>query len=117
MPKHTSNFLTELPLKLPTQPADASHVYHLFVIQVGNRDQVKQELLEKGIQTAIHYPSPLPFTQVYAPQHGDPQRFPHAFAAKDRILSIPMYPELSQGMMAYINKQLGHILSELPHLS
>ena len=103
--------LAELPLKLPTQPVDASHVYHLFVIQVENRDTVRQQLSERGIQTAIHYPAPLPFTQVYAPQHGDTQRFPYAFTAKDRILSVPMYPELTEEVIRYIKSQLADILS------
>ena len=84
--------LAELPIKLPSKPSAASHVYHLYVVQTEFRDQLKQELGQVGIQTAIHYPAPLPFTQVYADQHGDPDKFPQAYTAKDKILSIPMYP-------------------------
>jgi perosamine synthetase len=76
------------------------HSYHLFVILVDNRDEVKAKLLEKGIQTQIHY--------VPIHQHPYYQRFkawcPNAEEYGRRCLSLPIYPSLTDEQVEYVIK-------------
>lgn len=71
------------------------HVYHLYVIQTDNRDQLQNQLLESGIQTLIHYPIPAHLQKAYAYlgyKNGD---LPNSEYVANRILSLPMFPELT----------------------
>ncbi len=106
-----TQYLKDFPSVIhPTEPELASHVYHLYVIQVDQRDHLKETLSKQGIQTSIHYPNPLPFTDVYASEHADISRFQHAYTAKDKILSIPMYPELNESIIDYVCSHIKRIL-------
>lgn len=89
-------------LVLPKIRAGASHVYHLYVIQSGRRDELKSHLAGLGIETAIHYPTALPLLPAYRYLGTQPKDFPRAAAMQSRILSIPMYPELSTDMIEYV---------------
>lgn len=73
----------------------ASHVYHLYVIQVSERDKVKRLLAEQGIETGIHYPISLPFLEAYRHFGHKPEDFPMAAAFAERILSLPLYENLT----------------------
>ena len=79
---------------IPTVARGASHVYHLYVVQVDDRDAFRTELGARGIQTAIHYSWPLhlePAFSFLGYRQGD---FPRAETAIARIVSLPMYPYL-----------------------
>jgi dTDP-4-amino-4,6-dideoxygalactose transaminase len=89
-------------LRLPRVKEGASHVFHLYVVQTARRDELKGYLAERGIETAIHYPTALPLLPAYRYLGGDAAAFPRAAAAQSRILSLPMYPELSQDMIEYV---------------
>jgi len=93
-----SEMLHELPLKLPVTPSDYGHVFHLYVIQTDERDALKAFLAEKGIGTQIHYPKPLTQIGIFEIK-GD---YPVSEAMADRILSLPMYPELTHEQVAYV---------------
>ena len=70
-------------------------VYHLYVVQVRDRDRVRRQLQEAGVQTGIHYPVPLHLQPAYAHlgyQRGD---FPIAEKMAGCILSLPMFPEIT----------------------
>lgn len=72
------------------------HVWHLYVIQVpGDRDAVLRALNEAGIGAGIHYPVPVHLTPAFAGLGYGPGDFPHAEAAAGRILSLPIYPQLT----------------------
>ncbi len=71
-----------------------NHAYHLYVVRIPNRDDVKRKLLEKGIITQIHY-RPVYFHQYYWFQIPDGARCPEAEKAYKEILSIPIYPGLT----------------------
>ena len=86
----------------PLQKAYAESVYHLYVIDCPRRDELSQFLAEKGITTAIHYPTPLPLQAVFQPLHYSESSIPRAATVSKRILSLPMYPELSDEMCEYI---------------
>ena len=87
---------------IPMVRANTAHTYHLYVIRAQNRDQLAQFLLSKGIETRIHYPTPLPFLQAYSHLHFTPNDFPVAYQYQDEILSLPMYSELTIEMIEYV---------------
>lgn len=87
-------YLSDSGCVLPEEIPDGRHVYHLFVVQVADRDGVRARLAERGIQTGIHYALPLhlePAFEAYGPDKG---ALPVAEAACSRILSLPMFPYL-----------------------
>jgi dTDP-4-amino-4,6-dideoxygalactose transaminase len=80
----------------------ASHVYHLYVVRVKNRDRVQDFLSERGISTGIHYPVPLPFLKAYRYLDCKPSDFPVAYSYKDEILSLPMHGDLTDDQVDYV---------------
>lgn len=89
------HLLTEGTVGLPTEPAYAKHAYHLYVIEVDNRDAIKKKLQEAGIECGVHYPTALPFLTPYLKFNHRESEFPNAVAAAAKILSLPLYPELT----------------------
>ncbi|MFM7363018.1 MAG: DegT/DnrJ/EryC1/StrS family aminotransferase [Cuspidothrix sp.] len=96
--KHLSNSN----LKLPIAPDYSRHVYHLYVVQVENRDKVQENLHQEGIATGIHYPLALPMLTAYSYLGHQPQDFPVSVGYTPKILSLPMYPELTEDMIVQI---------------
>jgi dTDP-4-amino-4,6-dideoxygalactose transaminase len=86
--------LQSLPLILPKARAYSSHVYHLFVIQAKRRDELKTFLERKGIQTLIHYPVPVHLQPAY--RTSKTEKLTQTEKISDKILSLPMYPELAE---------------------
>jgi len=89
-------------LRLPRVRRGASHVYHLYVIETAHRDALKAFLAERGIETAVHYPTALPLLPAYHYLGLDAATFPRASAAQGRILSLPMYPEMTGSMIDHV---------------
>lgn len=87
---------------LPRVRPGATHVYHLYVIQVDRRAEMAAHLQARDISTAVHYPVALPFMPAYARLGGRPEAFPRAHRNQDRILSLPIYPEMTGDMIAYV---------------
>jgi dTDP-4-amino-4,6-dideoxygalactose transaminase len=81
---------------LPYVHPDAEHVFHLYVIQVDGRDRVLSELGTRGIGAGIHYPVPIHLQEAYRERGFGPGSFPVTEAAARRILSLPMYPEMTE---------------------
>lgn len=79
-----------------------SHVYHLYVIRVKNRDSLQNYLTDKGITTGIHYPVPIHFQEAYRYLGYKVGDFPITERYADEILSLPMYPELTQEQVIYV---------------
>lgn len=82
-------------VKLPYEPSWSRAAYHLYVVQVANRDSLQQQLANAGIATGIHYPIPLHLQNAYRSLGYVAGTFPVAEAAATRILSLPMYPNLT----------------------
>ena len=90
----------------PRNRDKAASVYHLYVIQAEQRDELRQFLEEKGVSTGLHYPIPLHLQEAYRHlgyQKGD---FPQAEASCERILSLPMFPELTEGQIRYVCEKI-----------
>lgn len=94
-------------INLPGLAADSTHIYHLFVIQVPDRrDEILQALAAREIYGGIHYPIPLHLQKSYAYlgyREGD---FPVAEAAAQRILSLPMFPEITDQQIDQVSETL-----------
>lgn len=71
-------------------------VWHLYVVQVDERDRVLAETNAAGVGTAIHYPTPVHLTEAYSGLGYRAGQFPIAEASADRILSLPMFPHLTE---------------------
>jgi dTDP-4-amino-4,6-dideoxygalactose transaminase len=87
--------LAVLPVERPARAADATHVFHLYVVRVRGRDAARTHLDGRGIHTGIHYPVPVHVQEACADlgyRRGD---FPVTEAAAEEALSLPMYPELT----------------------
>ena len=69
-------------------------VNHLFVVRMEKRDRLKNALRERGIESQIHYPVPVHMQAAYA--HLDVRRLPETERVARQILSLPMYPEMTE---------------------
>ena len=89
-------------LILPQIDSRASHVWHLFVIRTKQRDALKVHLAENGIKTVINYPVALPFLEAYAHQGNNVEDFPKSYAHQGKILSLPVFPDMTSEMVQYV---------------
>ena len=80
---------------LPSVPAWSRPVYHLYVVQVADRERLQKDLGAAGIGTGIHYPIPLHLVKAYAALGFRPGDFPLSERAAAQVLSLPMFPGLS----------------------
>ena len=82
------------PIVCPSPADPDAHVYHLFVIEAPQRDELQAHLREHGISTGVHYPIPIHLQPAYGAL-GSPGSFPVTEEAANRILSLPMYPGIT----------------------
>jgi dTDP-4-amino-4,6-dideoxygalactose transaminase len=83
-------------LGLPQTAGYAKHVYHLYVVQSPDREGLRRHLEARGIQAGIHYPVPIHLQEAYRDAGRGPGSFPVSEAQAQRVLSLPMYPELTE---------------------
>ena len=88
---------------LPVTGIGREHVFHLFVIQHPERSGLAKHLSTHGVQTAINYPVALPFLPAYARYAHKPDDFPNAYKNQSRILSLPLFAEMTDGQMEAVN--------------
>lgn len=93
-------------IKIPPIRNNTSHVFHVYVIQTKNREGLQKHLQDQGISTAVHYPIALPFLKAYSYLGHSPQDFPVAYSNQGKILSLPMYPELSNDAIHWITGKI-----------
>ncbi|HLH23181.1 MAG TPA: DegT/DnrJ/EryC1/StrS family aminotransferase [Chloroflexota bacterium] len=89
-------------LELPTVRPDRTHVYHLYVVQGPRRDALKDYLGERGIATGVHYPIPGHLQPAAKRWSRGPGSLPVTERLAGRVLSLPMYPELSREQILYV---------------
>jgi len=80
----------------PVEMEYAKHVYHLYVVKVKNRDKLYLKLKQNGISAAVHYPLPLHLQEAYRYLGYKKGDFPISEACSESLLSLPMFPELTQ---------------------
>lgn len=91
---------------IPKIRSRTRHTFHLYVIRAQRRDELKKFLESKGIETAIHYPTPLPFLEAYRRLGHQITDFPTAAKLQTEILSLPMFAELSDHQIEYITSTI-----------
>jgi dTDP-4-amino-4,6-dideoxygalactose transaminase len=90
----------------PTIDAGNRSVYNQYVVRVPNRDQVKQQLSERGIATAVYYPIPLHLQPCFKHLGHKAGEFPQSEKACKEVLALPVYPELSDEQVKYVARTL-----------
>ncbi len=97
---------------LPAVPRPEGHVFHLFVVQLRNKDraEVQRALSERGVQSGIHYPTPIPYQPAYAALGHKPGDFPVADEVMRSCISLPMFAELT-------NEQIEHVATSLKEVT
>jgi dTDP-4-amino-4,6-dideoxygalactose transaminase len=98
-------------LETPATAGD-SHVFHLYVIQTPHRDQLQGYLLDRGIQTLIHYPIPAHLQNAYSYLGGKSGDLPVTERLAKRILSLPMFPELTDDQVEQVIKGIREFYNE-----
>lgn len=89
-------------IETPKESPWAEGVYHLYVMQVADRDGFKQKLNDAGIGAAIHYPKPLHLQKAYDFMQLKKGSFPVSERAGERVLSLPNFPEMTDEQLAYV---------------
>ncbi len=98
--------LDGLPIKTPPPDGDGRQVYHLYVIETERRDQLRAHLQRRGVSTLIHYPVPVHLQPAYSFLGYSAGAFPVTEGLVSRILSLPIYPELSRLQVEYVCDQI-----------
>jgi dTDP-4-amino-4,6-dideoxygalactose transaminase len=89
-------FRVESLVKAPMEPARQKHVYNQFTVRAKNRDEVREHLKGRGIPAEIYYPKPLHLQRAFAYLGHKPEDFPVSELASSEVLSLPIYPELTE---------------------
>ena len=82
-------------IRFQQQASFSTHIYHLFIIETDHRSELQKHLNGAGIHTNIHYPIPIHLQKAYKDLGYKEGDFPHAEQAAKRMLSLPMFPELT----------------------
>jgi dTDP-4-amino-4,6-dideoxygalactose transaminase len=93
-------------LVLPLTPSHQEPVFHLFVIEVEDRDQLAHRLHAAGIETGLHYPVPVHLQPAYRHLGIEEGSFPVSEQLARRCLSLPMFPELTENQIGHVCEQL-----------
>jgi dTDP-4-amino-4,6-dideoxygalactose transaminase len=89
-------------VKLPVVRPDSLHSFHLFVVQAHQRNELMGFLKSHGIETAIHYPTALPNLEAYKYLNVSRDLFPVAHAQEQKLLSLPLFPELKDREIDFV---------------
>jgi dTDP-4-amino-4,6-dideoxygalactose transaminase len=91
---------------IPKIAPGRDHVYHLYVIRSERRDALRKHLADAGVTTVLNYPKALPFYAAYGYLGAKPDDFPVAYSNQSRILSLPIYPEMTDQMTIFVADQI-----------
>jgi dTDP-4-amino-4,6-dideoxygalactose transaminase len=91
---------------VPALDPRSEHIFHLYVVRTRNRDELQTHLNSRGIQTGIHYPIPIHLQEAYRDLGLGKGSFPVTEKLADEIISLPMFPELSQHQIEFVLEAL-----------
>jgi dTDP-4-amino-4,6-dideoxygalactose transaminase len=100
--------LKGLDVVTPVELDDVRAVYHLYVIRVpdGGRSRLQEHLKAEGVNTGIHYPIALPYLNAYRHLGHSENDFPESLKASGEILSLPMFPEMTDEQVGYVAERI-----------
>jgi dTDP-4-amino-4,6-dideoxygalactose transaminase len=87
------------------------HVYHIYAIRTAHRQAWQDALLAQGVQSGIHYPTPVHLLPAFADLGYVAGQFPRAEEAANSVLSLPMYPELNGAQLDAVVQAVRNIAS------
>ena len=90
----------------PIIPDEWDHVFHLYVVRVKKREEIMVYLKQNDISVGVHYPIALPNLEAYKYLGYKPEDFPIASKLQNEILSLPMFPELTEEKIEYITSKI-----------
>jgi dTDP-4-amino-4,6-dideoxygalactose transaminase len=94
-------------VRVPTERTGSKHVYHVFAVRLADRDAWRAKLAEAGVQTGVHYPIPVHLQPAYRDLGYARGDFPVSEAAAAEVLSLPMFPELTDAQIETVARVLG----------
>jgi dTDP-4-amino-4,6-dideoxygalactose transaminase len=103
--------LKGLPIRLPEEVPERRHVWHVYAVRMRDRDRAVPFLQERGVGAGIHYPFPVHRLPAYADLGYRAGAFPESERAANEVLSLPMFPELTDAQIDYVAEQLRAFLS------
>jgi dTDP-4-amino-4,6-dideoxygalactose transaminase len=99
-------------IKTPIVKKDRDHVFQTFAVRLKNRDQICEALKEKGVGVLIHYPIPLHLQEAYRELGHKQGDFPVAEQVANEVLSLPMFPYMTQEQIEYVAEALRELVNE-----
>jgi len=97
--KHLKGADVVRPIEMPY----ARHVYHIYAVRTTDRAELQRVLQANGVQTGIHYPIPVHLQEGYRDLGYVAGQFPESERAAREVLSLPMFPELSNSQVEYVS--------------
>jgi dTDP-4-amino-4,6-dideoxygalactose transaminase len=94
----------------PFVASNRSSVFHLYVVRVAERDRILATLGQRGIACGIHYPKPIHLQEAYAHLRLGPGSFPTAERQAEELLSLPMFPELTDDQIETVAREFKAVL-------
>ena len=105
--------LSRMGLGTPIETASTRHVYHLYTIRLAERERIQRELKSAGIASDVYYPQPIHLTEPCRDFGYQPGDFPVAEQASRELLSLPLYPEMTEEQQNSVMDNLERILEEV----
>jgi len=97
-----TELLADMDVKTPVEKDFAKHVFHLYIIRLNRRDELAEHLSSRGVSVGFHYPLALHHQEAYTRLGYGPGSFPMAEACAEQVLSLPMFPELTEAQIRYV---------------
>jgi dTDP-4-amino-4,6-dideoxygalactose transaminase len=105
-----SQLLQDLDVKTPVEKEFAKHVFHLYIIRLDRRDELSKYLNSQGVATGLHYPLALHQQKAYDRLGYPPGSFPVAEECANQVLSLPMFPELTESQIQHVVRTIRDFL-------
>ncbi|HUS50744.1 MAG TPA: DegT/DnrJ/EryC1/StrS family aminotransferase [Candidatus Paceibacterota bacterium] len=93
-------------VETPREADYTNHIYHLYVIKIKEREKLAEYLKSKEIDTGMHYPIPIPLQEAYSYLGYKLGDFPITEQVVNEILSLPIYPELTEEQITYVVEKI-----------
>ena len=106
-----SRKLAELGVTVPYEDGKGVHVYHQYTMLIDNREAVQKALADAGIASAVYYPIPLHRQKVFE-QECAGLSLPVSEKVAQQVLSLPIYPELTEAQVDFVVKVIGQVLKK-----